>query len=177
MWALAAFAFVAIFFFRLAFPLIILSAAIIGFLGGRLRRDKFLIVRSHGKAKAESILDDTSAVPDHAKPSLGRALRVCVIWVILWSVPVFLLAFCLGWNHTVVQEGTFFSKAALVTFGGAYAVLPYVAQQAVQTHRWLSAGQMLDGLGLGACGVWGRFCRPDFQDVSQSLSLRSGADF
>jgi chromate transporter len=64
------------------------------------------------------------------------------------SVPVLLLSFWLGGNHTVVQEGIFFSKAALVTFGGAYAVLPYVAQQAVQTHRWLSAGQMLDGLGL-----------------------------
>lgn len=148
MWTLAAVAFVAIFFFHVPFPLIIVSAAVIGFLGGRWRRDKFLVIRSHGKAEAESVLDDASAVPDHAKPSLGRALRVCVIWVVLWSAPVLLLAVWLGRHHTVVQEGTFFSKAALVTFGGAYAALPYVAQQAVETHHWLSAGQMLDGLGL-----------------------------
>ena len=106
------------------------------------------MIRGHGKANAESVLDDSSAVPDHAKPSWPRALRVALVWVILWSAPVLLLSFWLGSNHTVVQEGIFFSKAALVTFGGAYAVLPYVAQQAVQTHRWLSAGQMLDGLGL-----------------------------
>jgi chromate transport protein ChrA len=84
----------------------------------------------------------------HAKPSWPRALRVALIWVILWSAPVLLPSLWLGRNHTVVQEGIFFSKVALVTFGGAYAVLPYVAQQAVQTHHWLSAGQMLDGLGL-----------------------------
>jgi chromate transporter len=93
-------------------------------------------------------LDDASAVPDHAKPSWHRALRVALVWLILWSAPVLLLSLWLGSGHTVVQEGIFFSKAAMVTFGGAYAVLPYVAQQAVQTHHWLSAGQMLDGLGL-----------------------------
>ena len=94
------------------------------------------------------MLDDASAVPDHAKPSWPRALRVALVWVILWSAPILLLSYWPGSNHTVVKEGIFFSKAALVTFGGAYAVLPYVAQQAVQTHHWLSAGQMLDGLGL-----------------------------
>jgi chromate transporter len=128
--------------------IVLSSAAAIGYLGGKWKRDKFLVIRGHGKANAESVLDDTSAVPDHAKPAWPRALRVVLIWVILWSAPVLLLTFWLGSNHTVVQEGIFFSKAALVTFGGAYAVLPYVAQQAVQTHRWLSAGQMLDGLGL-----------------------------
>jgi chromate transporter len=148
MWTLAATAFVAIFFFRVPFPLIIISAALVGFFGGKWKRDKFLIVRGHGKANVESVLDDTSAVPDQAKPSWPRALRVTLVWVILWSAPVLLLSFWLGSNHPVVQEGIFFSKAALVTFGGAYAVLPYVAQQAVQTHHWLSAGQMLDGLGL-----------------------------
>jgi chromate transporter len=148
MWTLATAAFTAIFFFRVPFPLIIISAALIGFFGGKWKPEKFLVIRGHGKANAESVLDDTSAVPDHAKPSWARALRVALVWVILWSAPVLLLNFWLGSNHTVVQEGIFFSKAALVTFGGAYAVLPYVAQQAVQTHRWLSAGQMLDGLGL-----------------------------
>jgi chromate transporter len=148
MWTVAAAAFIAIFFFGVPFPLIIISAALIGFFGGKWKRDKFFVVRGHGKANAESVLDDCSAVPDHAKPSWPRALRVSLVWVILWSAPVLLLSFWLGSNHTVVQEGIFFSKAALITFGGAYAVLPYVAQQAVQTHHWLSAGRMLDGLGL-----------------------------
>jgi len=148
MWTLAAIAFVAIFFFRVPFPLIIISAALIGFFGGKWKRDKFLVIRGHGKASPDSVLDDSSAVPDHARPSWPRAVQVAVVWVILWSAPVLFLSFWLGNNHTVVQEGIFFSKAALVTFGGAYAVLPYVAQQAVQTHHWLSAGQMLDGLGL-----------------------------
>jgi chromate transporter len=148
MWTLAAVAFAAIFFFHVPFPFIVLSAAVIGFLGGRWRRDKFLVIRGHTKGAPGSVLDDAAAVPDHATPSLARAFRVCVIWVILWSAPVCLLALWLGANHTLVLEGLFFSKAALVTFGGAYAVLPYVAQQAVQTHRWLTASQMLDGLGL-----------------------------
>ena len=148
MWTLSAAAFVAIFFLHVPFPLIISSAAAIGYLGGKWKPEKFLIIRGHGKTNCESVLDDTSAVPDHAKPAWARAVRVALIWVILWSAPVILLTCWLGSNHTVVQEGIFFSKAALVTFGGAYAVLPYVAQQAVQTHRWLSAGQMLDGLGL-----------------------------
>jgi chromate transporter len=148
MWTLSAAAFVAIFFLHVPFLLIISSAAAIGYLGGKWKRDKFLVIRGHGKSNSESALDDTSAVPDHAKPSWPRAIRVAFVWTILWSAPVILLTFWLGSSHIVVQEGIFFSKAALVTFGGAYAVLPYVAQEAVQTHRWLSAGQMLDGLGL-----------------------------
>src|SRR6202048_4723954 len=129
MWTLAAAAFIAIFFFHVPFPLIIISAAFIGFFGGKWSRDKFLIIRGHGKANAESVLDDSSAVPDHAKPSWPCALRVALVWVIFWSAPVFLLSFWRCSNPTVVQEGIFFSKAALVTFGVAYAVLPYVAQQ------------------------------------------------
>src|ERR1700751_4442643 len=148
MWTLSAAAFVAIFFLHVPFPLIISSAAAVGYFGGKWKRDKFLIIRGHGKANSESVLDDASAVPDHAKPSWPRALRVALVWLILWSAPVLLLSFWLGSSHTVVQEGIFFSKAALVTFGGAYAVLPYVAQQAVQSHHWLTANQMLDGLGL-----------------------------
>jgi chromate transporter len=148
MWTLAAAAFIAIFFFRVPFPLIIISAALIGFVGGKWKRDKFLVIRGHGKGGNDSVLDDSSAVPEHAKPSWNRAFRVCITWILLWCAPVILLGFWLGSNHTVVREGVFFSIAAMVTFGGAYAVLPYVAQQAVQTYHWLSAGQMLDGLGL-----------------------------
>jgi chromate transporter len=148
MWALAATAFVAIFFFHVPFPLIIIFAALIGFLGGKWKRDKFLVIRGHGKGTSESALDDSSSIPEHARPSLFRALRVCVTWIFLWWAPVVLLGWWLGLNHTVVQEGAFFGTAAMVTFGGAYAVLPYVAQQAVERYGWLSASQMLDGLGL-----------------------------
>jgi chromate transporter len=145
---LAAAAFIAIFFLRLPFPLIIISAALIGFFGGKWRRDKFLVIRGHGKAKGDSVLDDSSDIPEHTKPSWIRALRVCITWILLWWAPVILFSFWLGSNHTVAREGIFFSIAAMVTFGGAYAVLPYVAQQAVQHYAWLNAGQMLDGLGL-----------------------------
>jgi chromate transporter len=127
MWTLAAAAFVAIFFVHLPFPLIILSAAAIGFVGGKWKRDKFLVIRGHGQGKADLVLDDTSAVPDHAKPSWPRAVRIALIWAILWLTPIALLSLWLGNDHTVVREGWFFSKAALVTFGGSYAVLPYVA--------------------------------------------------
>ena len=146
MWTLAAGAFIAIFFLHVPFPLIIISAALSGFFGGKWKRDKFLVIRGHGKVKNDSVLDDTSAVPEHAKPSWNRALRVCITWTLLWWAPVILFSFWLGSNHTVVREGVFFSIAAMVTFGSAYAVLPYVAQQAVQHYGWLSAGQMLDGL-------------------------------
>jgi len=148
MWSLAAAAFIAIYFFHVPFPLIIISAALIGFIGGKWKRDKFLVIRGHGQLKNDSVLNDTSEVPEHAKPSWNRALRVCVTWIILWWAPVLLLGILLGPNHTLFREGVFFGTAAIVTFGGAYAVLPYVAQQAVQHYGWLGAGQMLDGLGL-----------------------------
>ena len=121
MWTLAAAAFIAIFFFRVPFPLIIISAALIGSFGGKWKRDKFLVVRGHGKGGNDSVLDDSSAVPEHAKPLWNRALRVCITWILLWCVPVILLSFWLGSNHTVVREGIFFSIAAMVTFGGDYA--------------------------------------------------------
>ena len=148
MWTLAAAAFVAIFFLHVPFPLIIIGAAAIGFFGGKWKRDKFLVVRGRGEGKSDSVLDDSSAVPKHAQPSWDRALRVGVTWISLWWGPVLLLGLWLGPSHTLFREGVFFSIAALITFGGAYAVLPYVAQQAVQHYGWLSAGQMLDGLGL-----------------------------
>jgi chromate transporter len=148
MWTLAAAAFIAIFFVHIPFPLIILSAGLIGFFGGKWKRDKFLVIRGHGKGKNDSVLDDTSAVPEHAKPSWNRAVRVCLTWILLWWAPILLLGFWLGPSHTLFREGIFFSTAAIITFGGAYAVLPYVAQQAVQHYGWLTAGQMLDGLGL-----------------------------
>lgn len=151
MWTLAALAFVAIYFFKVPFPIIIVLASVIGFIGGKVWRDKFLVIRGHGTnggtAESTVIADDTIAA-EHTRPSLGRALKVCSIWLALWGVPIAVLALWLGADHTLFREALFFSKASMVTFGGAYAVLPYVSQQAVETHGWLTAPQMLDGLGL-----------------------------
>ena len=151
MWSLAALAFVAIYFFKVPFPVIILTAAIVGFIGGKVRRDKFLVIGGHGpkaSTAAATVIDDNAAAAEHTRPTLGRALKVCATCLALWWVPVALLALWLGTSHALFREAIFFSKAAMVTFGGAYAVLPYVSQQAVETHGWLTAPQMLDGLGL-----------------------------
>jgi chromate transporter len=135
--AIAAAAFLAIFLFALPFPWIIAGAALAGFLG----RDRLV--------RAEKDLDevDEPAAP-HTIPSWGRALRVLAIGLALWFGPLLALARVTGADSVFVKEGWFFSRAAVVTFGGAYSVLSYVAQQAVDVHGWLSPGQMLDGLGL-----------------------------
>lgn len=151
MWSIAAGAFAGIFFFEVPFPVIVLSAGIIGLAGGKLAPAQFSVPIAPGAIKAEnesSVLDDEGKTPEHAKPSLGRAMRVCLVCGLLWWLPILALGFCLGWGHTLFQEAIFFSKAAVVTFGGAYAVLPYVAQQAVEHYHWLGPGQMMDGLGL-----------------------------
>lgn len=149
MWTLAGLAFVAIFGFRVPFPMIILAAGIIGLLGGRIWQGKFLVIKGHAaKAGAEAIISDEGDVAEHTRPSVARAIKVLAVCLVLWWTPVLLLGIWLGWDDTLVKQGCFFSKAAMVTFGGAYAVLPYVSQQAVEHYGWLSAGQMLDGLGL-----------------------------
>jgi chromate transporter len=148
MWALAGLAFVAIYFLRIPFPVIILSAAALGLAGGKWRREKFLVIKGHGDDRRESVIDDDTEAAEHTRPSLGRALRVLAVGTALWWTPVLLTGIWLGWNHALFREGVFFSKAAMVTFGGAYAVLPYVSQQAVEHYGWLHAGQMMDGLGL-----------------------------
>lgn len=148
LWGLAAAAFIAIFRFGVPFPLVVFAAGAVGFFGARTRAAKFFRVAPHGP-QAASVLDDAeSETPAHARPSLIRALRVGFVCGLLWIAPVLAAGLALGWDHTLVQEARFFSKAAVVTFGGAYAVLPYVAQQAVEHYHWLGAGQMLDGLGL-----------------------------
>ncbi len=134
---LAAAAFVAIFFFHAPFPLIILAAAVIGFMRGEEVKGQ----TSKAKAGKENQLEDITA-------SVWTQLLTLVIFLVLWFSPLIALGFSLGWDHLLVQEGWFFSKAAVVTFGGAYAVLPYVAQQTVERFKWLSPGQMQDGLGL-----------------------------
>jgi chromate transporter len=140
MWSLAALAFAAIFFFHVPFPIIVAAAGIVGFLGGKVRREKFLVIKGHGESAVAPAM--------HAAPTIGRAVKVTAFCLALWWLPVLGIGAWLGWSGTHFQQGMFFSKAAMVTFGGAYAVLPYVAQDAVQTHGWLTAPQMLDGLGL-----------------------------
>jgi chromate transporter len=151
MWSLAALAFIALFQFKAPFPLVILLAGIVGLIGGRFAPRTFIVLNPHttsAGAGAAAVLDDHHATPDHAQPSITRAVRVLATYLALWWAPVLVAGYWLGPEHTVFREGIFFSKAAMVTFGGAYAVLPYVAQQAVEKFEWLSAPQMLDGLGL-----------------------------
>jgi chromate transporter len=137
--ALAVLAFVAIFFFDVPFPWIVLGAALAGWLGrGRLPA---------GDAKTEAA-PEGSGNPSAAWPTVLRSLRVIAVGLSLWFAPLLLLAAWLGRGHTLVQEGVFFSQTAAVTFGGAYAVLAYVAQQAVAHFHWLRPGEMLDGLGM-----------------------------
>ena len=102
----------------------------------------------HVKSPRESCAAVAHDLGETTKPSLSRFLKITVIGLVLWWTPVGLVSWWQGTDHTLAREGVFFSKAAMVTFGGAYAVLPYVAQRAVETHGWLEPGQMLDGLGL-----------------------------
>jgi chromate transporter len=142
MWLIAAAAFVAIFFFKIPFPFIILSAALIGFAGGKFLSQKFLVIEEE-----KSAIDNFSNAAEHTRPSLTRSIKVLIVCLTIWWIPMLLVALWLGGSHTITREGIFFSKAAMVTFGGAYAVLPYVAQQA-EKYQWIQPGQMIDGLGL-----------------------------
>jgi chromate transporter len=148
---LAGLAFVAIFFFDVPFPAVVVCAGAIGFLGARLRPEVFPDPAQVKALGAEETLIERMARAGelaHTRPSLSRALSVLAACVVLWALPVVILAQVFGAESVFVQEAAFFSKAALVTFGGAYAVLAYIAQRAVETYGWLSAGEMLDGLGL-----------------------------
>lgn len=144
--AIAGAAFIAIFFLDIPFPIIILTAGIIGLLGARAGLKPFLIASSNGEEETDNLLGED--VPDHARPSLARSLRVTALWLTLWLVPVAVLLMIFGRNDVFSEIAVFFSKMAMVTFGGAYAVLAYVAQQAVETYGWLRPGEMLDGLGM-----------------------------
>ncbi|TFI57753.1 chromate efflux transporter [Sphingomonas parva] len=147
----AAAAFVAIFFFAVPFPLIVLAAAIVGWASSRAGVAGFA-PGSHGSAggrivaASETLLGED--VPAHARPSLAWSLKVSAIFLLLWLGPVGLLFVALGPDHVFSEIAVFFSQMAVVTFGGAYAVLAYVAQQAVEGFGWLRPGEMLDGLGM-----------------------------
>jgi chromate transporter len=148
MWALAVIAFVAIYFFKVPFPVIVLGAGIVGFIGGQLWENKFSNASGHGDDEKLSVISDEQESPPHTKPSLPRAVVISVVCLALWLAPTFATGAFRGWDSTLFKEGLFFNKAAVVTFGGAYAVLPYVAQQALFHYGWLKPGQMMDGLGL-----------------------------
>jgi chromate transporter len=152
LWAIAAASFIAIFAFNVPFPLIVGVAALIGHLGGRFAPALFATGGGHGAAKAgygAAVIDDHTPTPAHARFRPGALARVLIIGVGLWLALMAGLLLRYGWEGTLTQMGWFFTKAALLTFGGAYAVLPYVFQGAVSEHHWLSGPQMIDGLALG----------------------------
>ncbi len=152
LWAIAGASFVAIFAFNVPFPAIIIAAGLMGYLGGRITPNTFLAGAGHRRADTsvvQSLIDDDTPTPKHAHFSWTKLLKVAVIGGLLWVVPMGWLMATYGWHHTLTQMGWFFTKAALVTFGGAYAVLPYVYQGAVEHYGWLTPIQMIDGLALG----------------------------
>jgi chromate transporter len=152
LWAVAAAAFVAIFALNVPFPAIVAGAALIGYVGGRIAPDKFKVGGGHAKANKSfgpALIDDDTPTPEHAQFRWTGLVKVAVTGGLLWLLPMVLLTANYGWDHTLTQMGWFFTKAALVTFGGAYAVLPYVYQGAVGQYGWLTPTQMIDGLALG----------------------------
>jgi len=147
MWLIAAGAFVAIFVFRLPFPLIVIGAGLVGMIGGRLAPSKFQLGGGHGAADKHygaAVIDDDTPQPAHTRHSTAHLAKLVGVALALWAVAMFMLP-----AGTFTDMGSFFTKAALVTFGGAYAVLPYIYQGGVETHGWLNGTQMIDGLALG----------------------------
>jgi chromate transporter len=146
LWLIAGLAFVAIFHFKISFVIIILTAAAVGWVGGRLWPKQFPAGKGH--AGVGDGADECLELPPPARASVARTMMVSAICLALWWLPLLGVGWMLGWGGIHFQEGLFFSKAALVTFGGAYAVLPYVAQMTVMKFGWLSQSQMMAGLGL-----------------------------
>jgi len=150
--AMAALAFLAIFAFEVPFPYIVIMAAIIGYAGSHVAPGKFRTGGHHAgavNASGPALIDDDTPVPAHARFRWSRLVVFAVTGLTVWVAAMALLAMAYGWQGTLTQMGWFFSKAALVTFGGAYAVLPYVYQGGVEQYAWLSGPQMIDGLALG----------------------------
>jgi chromate transporter len=151
-WSIAVAAFVAIFAFNAPFPLIVLVAGVIGYIGGKIAPANFAPGGGHGSSKAgygPAIIDDDTPTPAHARYSTRGLLFYLGTGIGLWVVAFGALVAVYGWDATLTQMAWFFSKAALLTFGGAYAVLPYVYQAAVDQYAWLTPTQMIDGLALG----------------------------
>ena len=152
LWGIAAAAFVAIFALRIPFPAIVIGAGVVGYLGGRVAPDKFRAGAAHAaaqSARGPALIDDATPTPAHARFSWLKFWAVIWSGLALWGVALAGLALLFGTEGTLTRMGWFFTKAALLTFGGAYAVLPYVFQGAVEHYGWLGATQMIDGLALG----------------------------
>ncbi|MDH5512285.1 MAG: chromate efflux transporter, partial [Gammaproteobacteria bacterium] len=152
LWAMAAAAFVAIFAFNVPFPYIVLGAAVVGFIGGRVAPGKFKTGGHHGdgnKHYGPALIDDDTPPPEHARFKWTRIFVFAVAGLVIWAAVMGALLMQYGWHGTLTQMGWFFTKAALLTFGGAYAVLPYVYQGGVDQYHWLTGIQMIDGLALG----------------------------
>ena len=152
LWAIAAFSFVAMAVFNLPFPAIVIAAAACGWLISRVRPNVFQAAQGHGTTSITTrpaLIDDDTPRQAHTHFSVRRLTLVTVTGFILWALPMGALVLVWGWDHTLAQMGWFFTKAALLTFGGAYAVLPYVYQGAVEQFSWVTATQMMDGLALG----------------------------
>ena len=152
LWLISLAAFVALVLFALPFPLIVLFAAFIGYVGGKYSPITYSASSGHqdsNKSYGKAVIDDDTPSPAHAKFNPRHLVKVLVVGVTLWLLAMGALMVVYGWQATLTQMGWFFTKAALLTFGGAYAVLPYVYQGAVDHYQWLTATQMIDGLALG----------------------------
>ena len=152
LWAMATASFVAVFAMHVPFPIIVLAAASIGFVGGRLSPSSLRMGGGHAAAAhstGTALIDDDTPTPSHAVFTWKRLWQILLAAAALWLLPMSLLIFQFGWDHTFTQMSWFFTKAALLTFGGAYAVLPYMFQGAVEQFGWVTATQMIDGLALG----------------------------
>ncbi|HXH18870.1 MAG TPA: chromate efflux transporter [Chitinophagales bacterium] len=146
--AVALLSFIAIFFFNAGFPYIVITAGLLGFLGGKIFPEKFCVIGE----QPVSEISETSGTSDNLfrfeKPSAAKTIFTVLFWLALWLFPVGILFLIFGKENVFVQQSLFFSRAAVVTFGGAYSVLAYIAQKAVETYGWLKPGEMLDGLGM-----------------------------
>jgi chromate transporter len=152
LWSIAIASFIAITLFQIAFPWIVLAAAVVGFLVNRFQPQLFANRSAHKASKVrygQAVIDDDTPTPNHAKFSYKLMVKFIAIGLSIWLAAMLLLIFYFGWVATFTQMAWFFSKAALLTFGGAYAVLPYVYQGAVVHYAWLTPAQMMDGLALG----------------------------
>ena len=152
LFGIAVVAFLAIFWLKLPFPMIVFLAALTGFFGGRIWPQQFSAKANHvGAAESAqcAIINDESILPEHAQFSTSKLALAFSVGFLLWLIPLGLLHIIYGWEHTLTQMAWFFTKAALVTFGGAYAVLPYIFQGATIDYNWATPQQMMDGLALG----------------------------
>jgi chromate transporter len=152
LWCIALLAFVAITFAHIPFPFVIVAAALIGSLAHYYFPNQLNVMKAHAsshKKHSKAIIDDDTPAPSHAKFNLKTMLKWLFTGIAIWGVAITLLSLIYGWQAVLTQMGWFFTKAALLTFGGAYAVLPYLYQGAVEHYHWLTPHQMIDGLALG----------------------------